>query len=123
MAQSFPSAGVFRVDAAGTVLAHTSVLNRPGERSRAVGRHFFEEVAPSTNCDDFRGRFEALLARGGGSESFTFRLRHPWATAEVRVRIVAVHGRSAWILIADPESAAAFEPSAVPSREAIAAAV
>lgn len=109
MRDMLPSAGVFRVDTCGIVRAHTSVLNMG--RSRALGRNFFEEVAPCTNCAEFRGRFEAILTQGGGTESFTFRIRYPWVQAEVRVRIFACNGRGAWILIADPTSAAEYEAS------------
>lgn len=113
MRNTLPSAGVFWVSASGIVRAHTSVLST--EPSRAISRNFFEEVAPSSNCAEFRGRFESLLARGGGTESFTFRLRYPWIQADVRVHLVACNDRGAWILIADPTSAAAFaEPPRAP---------
>ena len=116
MRDILPFAGVFWVDAYGGVRAHTSVLNEG--RSRAIGRNFFEEVAPSTNCAEFRGKFESILARGGGSESFKFRIRYPWAQAEVRVRLLACNARGAWILIADPKSAATFEATSQAPRGA-----
>lgn len=115
MRDMVPFAGVFWVDVCGIVRAHTSVLNVG--RSRAIGRNFFEEVAPSTNCAEFRGRFESILVRGGGSESFTFRIRYPWAQSNVRVRLLACNGRGAWVLIAEPTSAAEFEVSSRGSRD------
>lgn len=94
--------GVYHVDAWGLVRAHVSVAAGVSESSRAVGRNFFEEVAPCTNCAEFRGRFEALIRRGGGSDGFTYRLRYPWCSADVRVRMFGSSSRGAWLLIADP---------------------
>ena len=102
--------GVYHVDTWGIVQAHVSVATGESGPSRDIGRNFFEEVAPCTNCAEFRGRFEALVRQGGGSEAFTYRLRCPWQTAEVNVRMFGSSSRGAWILIANPEVCRCYKP-------------
>lgn len=102
--------GVYHVDMWGIVQAHVSVATGVLGPSRVIGRNFFEEVAPCTNCADFRGRFEALVRQGGGSEAFMYRLRYPWLTAEVRVRMFGTSSRGAWILLANPEVCERYAP-------------
>lgn len=104
-------AGVYRVDASGVVRAHVSVSTGVARGSQAVGRHFFEDIAPCTNCAAFRGRVEALLIRGG-AEAFAFRLRFPWAIADVQVRLLSSGPHVAWILLAHPGAAERLAPGA-----------
>lgn len=104
--------GVYFVDMWGIIRAHVSVATGVLGPSREIGRNFFEEVAPSTNCAAFRGRFEALIDQGGGSETFTYRLRYPWQIADVNVRMFGTSSRGAWILIADPEVYRSYAPEA-----------
>lgn len=108
MSKSSMPMGVYRVDAAGFVRAHVSVSAGAAGSSEAVGRHFFEDIAPCTNCAAFRGRVEALLLRGGGSETFMFRLRFPWITADVEVRLVSSGANAVWILLAHLGAAQRF---------------
>ncbi len=93
--------GVYQIDPDGVVLGHVSVATGVVGPSRAVGRHFFEEVAPSANSEVFRGRFERLSRRGAGTESFDYRLWDVWQNAVVRVRMVGTP-RGVWVLIAEP---------------------
>lgn len=85
--------GLYRVDARGVVLAHV-----PREESgpTARGRRFFDEVAP---CGDpeFRGRFDALVARGGGEVRFD---HDHGGRGTLRVRMFGCNRRGAWIVIA-----------------------
>lgn len=97
--------GVYRVDRRGLVLAHVSVADGILAGSRSAGRNFYEDVAPCTNCAQFRGRVERLLAGGGGAARFDYQMRVPWCSARVEVRIFARGSQSAWILIACPELA------------------
>lgn len=93
-------AGVYRIDASGTVRGHVSVVAGADAGAQSVGRNFFEDIAPCTNCEAFRGRVEALLANGGGVDTFAFKLRFPWSAAVVQARIFSFDPNGAWILLA-----------------------
>lgn len=99
--------GVYQLDARGRVLAHVSVVQGVVGASHALGRNFFEDVAPATDCSAFRGRFEALARRGGGTASFSFRMWDLWRQADVRVQMMGT-SRGVWLLIAEPELCARF---------------
>lgn len=91
--------GVFRINHQGIVLCHVSVVDGVRTHSSAVGRNFYEDIAPSTNCPDFRGRVEQLLDRKGGTLRFEFRLREPWRSARLDVRVYARDPNPIWLLI------------------------
>lgn len=91
--------GLYRVDARGVIRSHVSRA-APGS-PLAVGRRFFDEVARCGDNGEFRGRFEAMLARGGGAETFRYD-RCP--VAELRVRIFGCNSQGAWIVIASQPS-------------------
>ncbi len=95
--------GIFRIDRHGIVQCHVSVVDGVRARSSTVGRNFYEDIAPCTNCPNFRGRVDRLLRDKGGSLHFGFRLREPWRTAQIDVRIFSSDADHAWILLTCPE--------------------
>lgn len=85
-------AGVFRLTDRGIVQdANTKALRWPdaeGESSDAlVGAHFFREVAPGTDNDLFRGRFENGIERGKMDEQFLY----TYVSARATATNLAVH--------------------------------
>lgn len=64
--------------------------------AKAVGRHFFDEVAPCTDGPGFRGRIEQL--RHGDDSRFDFEFAFPWGVQQVRVRALRLR-ESVWLMV------------------------
>ncbi|WP_336485351.1 histidine kinase dimerization/phosphoacceptor domain -containing protein [Methylobacterium nigriterrae] len=111
--------GVIGLDASGRirVFNETASMLTGLSAGAVIGRHYFREVAPSTNVPGFHGRFLAGIRRGSLDESFEFvfgRMPQP-----VRARIHMRQGaEGAWLVIAP---LGALGPG--PSREAVMTAI
>ena len=93
--------GAIKLDAEGRVVAYNATESALAHRTEqsTLGRRFFEEVAPCTNVAAFRGRMEALILQGHGTESFDFRFLFPWGTREVRIRLMVLRDGSRWVFV------------------------
>ncbi len=85
-------AGVFRLTDRGIVQdANAKALRWPGADDNSpdalVGAHFFREVAPGTDNDLFRGRFEKGIDRGKMDEQFLY----TYVSARATATNLAVH--------------------------------
>lgn len=90
--------GVIELDLGMIVRTYNSVESTLARRdpSKAVGRHFFDEVAPCTDGPGFRGRIEAL--RHGDESRFDFVFAFPWGAQQVRVRALRLR-ESVWLMV------------------------
>jgi photoactive yellow protein len=83
--------GVVRIDEAGTILAFTRrESERFGRRSvDVIGRLFFEDVAPCTSVQEFRGRFDQMVqARVSSHAELDFVFCYNEASQQVRIVLV-----------------------------------
>lgn len=57
--------GMIQLDRSGTVLKYNQAESRLAEfrKENALGRNFFDEVAPCTRVQEFQGRFREGVAR------------------------------------------------------------
>ncbi|ADO74171.1 PAS domain-containing protein [Stigmatella aurantiaca] len=93
--------GAIKLDAEGRVLIYNAAESAFSRRKpvSVLGRRFFEEVAPCTNVASFRGRFDTLVERGHGTESFDFQFRFRWGTRNVRIRLMVLGDGSRWVFV------------------------
>ncbi|SET29981.1 PAS domain-containing protein [Stigmatella erecta] len=93
--------GAIKLDAEGQVLAYNAAESAFSRRPTpsVLGRRFFEEIAPCTNVAGFRGRFDALVERGHGTESFDFHFRFRWGPRHVRIRLMVLGDGSRWVFV------------------------
>ena len=93
--------GAIKLDAEGRVTGYNAVEANLARRSQqsTMGRRFFEEIAPCTNVAGFRGKLDALIEQGRGTESFDFRFLFPWGTREVRIRLMVLQDGSRWVFV------------------------
>ncbi|MEM6959477.1 MAG: PAS domain-containing protein [Myxococcota bacterium] len=94
--------GVVVVDARGTILEYSDTEARMVglERSRVLGKNFFEDVAPCTRIRTFLGRFQQFVAedRGFGVEQFDFVFRFRHSVQSVTVFITAGSRRGSYAI-------------------------
>lgn len=94
--------GAIKLDVEGRVVAYNSAEAALARRAQqaTLGRRFFEEIAPCTNVEGFRGRLEALAARGReGTESFDFKFQFAWGTRDVRIRLMVLRDGARWVFV------------------------
>ncbi|GEP12081.1 histidine kinase dimerization/phosphoacceptor domain -containing protein [Methylobacterium gnaphalii] len=113
--------GVIALDAGGRILFYSEgAASRFGLSAEAVvGRHYFREVAPSTNVPGFYGRFLSGVRRGRLDDAFefVFGLTPQPLRARIQMRDSASPGRY-WVIITPLEQVGVGR-----SREAVMAAV
>lgn len=90
--------GVIELDLAMIVRTYNRAESTLAQRDpeQAVGRHFFDEVAPCADGPGFRGRIEKL--RHGDDSSFDFEFAFPWGVQQVRVRALRLR-ESVWLMV------------------------
>ena len=99
--------GVITLDRRGTILRYNETEARFARRTQesTVGLNFFADVAPCTNVQAFKGRFDAFAAQSGsGVDRFDFSFAFRWGRADVSITMlrkaehdeinVVVRGRS-----------------------------
>jgi len=112
--------GVITLDRGGTILRYnqTEADFARRDQTRTIGLNFFADVAPCTNVQAFKGRFDAFAAqRGSGVDRFDFSFAFRWGRADVSITLlrkaqhdeinVVVRGRST----ASPDAAVTTAPS------------
>ena len=91
--------GATRLDAASTVTVYSQTdrnLSRSGDRPR-LGKHFFTEIAPCFDNDDFRGRIERAQQRGTVNIEFGNVIEFPDGDQEVTVKVKSAPDGGLWI--------------------------
>lgn len=94
--------GAIKLDEAGRVVAYNAAEAALARRvpQSTLGRRFFEEIAPCTNVEGFRGRLDALAARGDeATECFDFRFLFPWGARDVRIRLMVLGDGGRWVFV------------------------
>ncbi|HLL03652.1 MAG TPA: PAS domain-containing protein [Myxococcaceae bacterium] len=93
--------GAIKLDAEGRVTGYNAVEANLARRSQqaTMGRRFFEDIAPCTNVAGFRGKLDALIGQGRGTESFDFRFLFSWGTRDVRIRLMVLQDGSRWVFV------------------------
>ncbi len=99
--------GVITLDRAGTVLRYNQMEAAFARRSqdRTIGLNFFADIAPCTNVQAFKGRFDAFaVGTDSGVDRFDFSFAFRWGRADVSITLlrkaehdeinVVVRGRS-----------------------------
>lgn len=82
--------GIVELDAVGTVRAYnrSEEMLAGFDRSRILGRNFFEDVAPCTRVQQFFGRYRELtLGTGTGEAEFSFVFRFAGGDRLVMIQI------------------------------------
>lgn len=81
--------GVIQLDDEGTVLIYNQAESDLSGRSRdkVIGRHFFTEVAPCTNNNILRGRFEEGVAMEGLDCTVDYTFTYKMRPTPVRIRL------------------------------------
>jgi photoactive yellow protein len=94
--------GAIKIDREGVVLAYNASEARLARRDpgEVIGRHFFTEVAPCTNVQEFAGRFWKGVERGWTHEIFPFVFPFPHGTVHVMITIeYEADANQAWIFV------------------------
>src|ERR1043165_4194685 len=67
--------GTIKLDAQGKVVLYNRFESELARRDvdSVIGRSFFEEIAPCTNNNVFRGELDRLIARGGKNARFDYK--------------------------------------------------
>jgi len=93
--------GAIKPDAEGRAAGYNAVEASLARRSQqsTMGRRCFEEIAPCTNVVGFRGKLDALVQQGRGTESFDFRFLFPWGTRNVRIRLMVLEDGTRWVFV------------------------
>jgi photoactive yellow protein len=87
--------GVITLDRSGTILRYNLEQERLAHRHSvpSVGLNFFNDVAPCTNVQAFRGRFDAFVqSYEAGSERFTFTFAFRWGHQDVSITMLRKAG-------------------------------
>ena len=99
--------GMIQLDPTGKVLKFNqaeSVLARV-DKNDAVGKSFFDEVAPCTKVQEFYGRFKEGVIRESLDSSFQFHFAFKQQPRDVTVRLFySRRTRSVWVMISDRDA-------------------
>lgn len=94
--------GAIKLDAEGRVVTYNAAEASLARRAThsTLGRRFFEEIAPCANVSGFRGRLDALVARGeDATERFDFKFHFPWGARDVRIRLMVLRDGARWVFV------------------------
>jgi photoactive yellow protein len=96
--------GMIQLDEWGRILRYNAVESRlaslPPER--AVGRHFFTEVAPCTKVQQFYGRFKDGVVHEALDVTFDFHFAFKQHPRDVTVRLFySRRTRTVWVMVSE----------------------
>lgn len=93
--------GAIKLDAAGKVLLFSEyeAASARCNAGDAIGRSYFDEVAPCTNDESFRGQLERLVTSGGRDARIDYEFDHPWGRRPVRVQFWLPTPDERWIFV------------------------
>src|SRR5579875_2692804 len=110
--------GVVTLDRRGTVLRYNETEATFARRSpeKTIGLNFFADVAPCTNVQAFKGRFDAFAAQtGSGVDRFDFSFAFRWGRHDVSITLLRKVDHDEINVLVRGRSIAALEvPAAVP---------
>jgi len=86
----YGSVGLFEISDAGTVLYCRTGEGIFLDGSTAVGRNFFDEVAPFENTEELRRHFNYFIKCDFSSENFTFTCRVKNQDIPAKIKLVRV---------------------------------
>lgn len=107
--------GVITLDRSGTILRFNLEQQRLAHRHSVstVGLNFFSDVAPCTNVQAFRGRFDTFVqSRESGSETFTFSFAFRWGLQDVSITMLRKAGSQEINVLVRGRSTASLSASA-----------
>lgn len=109
--------GIVEVDREGTIVFYNETEARFADLDREAveGKNFFEDVAPCTNSDGFRGRFRSHRDDEPFDLSFSYVLTYRYAPTLVEVRILGDKGRF-WMLF-QPQNVVLHDPDATDATQ------
>lgn len=112
--------GVTAVDADGVILRYNSYEARLArlDRNQVLGRNFFREIAPCTQCAAFEGRFRQVVATGNRVK-FEFLFDFRFGAQEVTVEIVSIPGENRYYLLINRRSVLPARPGLPVSSYAV----
>lgn len=94
--------GAIQLDREGVILRFNEYEANLSNRraSKTIGRHFFREVAPCTNVQEFHGRFVDGLEKQELNVSFDYRFEFKQAPRDVRVTLFySAPTRTVWVFV------------------------
>jgi photoactive yellow protein len=95
--------GMITLDRTGTILQYNAAEGAITGRDpkQALGKNFFDDVAPCTKTDEFHGRFRAGVASGDLNVMFEYTFDYNMAPTRVRVHMKNAPGSSDkfWVLV------------------------
>lgn len=96
--------GMIQLDRNGTVLKFNQAESTLAhvDKKDAIGKSFFDEVAPCTKVQDFYGRFKEGVIRESLDTTFQFHFAFKQQPRDVTVRLFySRRTRSVWVMISD----------------------
>jgi photoactive yellow protein len=94
--------GAIELDTAGRILRYNGYESRLSgvHKDRALGKHFFTELAPCTNVKEFYGRFQEGVARKRLHEKFRYHFSFKHHPVDVTVTLFYSDlTRSIWVFV------------------------
>jgi photoactive yellow protein len=83
--------GVITLARDGTIVGYNASEAKLARRNAAetIGLNFFNDVAPCTAVQDFKGRFDAFAAQPGSAvERFAFVFKFAWGRQDVSITMI-----------------------------------
>lgn len=94
--------GAIQLDAEGNILQYNSAEGDITGRDpkSVIGKSFFKDVAPCTDSNEFRGRFDEGVKQGSLNSMFEYTFDYKMQPTKVKVHMKkALVGDSYWILV------------------------
>jgi photoactive yellow protein len=94
--------GAIELDADGRVLRYNGYESRLSgiKKDRAIGKHFFTELAPCTDVQEFYGRFQQGVARQSLHETFRYHFAFKRNPIDVTVTLFySPLTKSIWVFV------------------------
>lgn len=104
--ESYPD-GVIILDRTGQIVRYNKAEATLARRdaTTTIGLNFFNDVAPCTAVQDFKGRFDAFAAQtGAGVERFDFTFRFAWGRQDVGITMMRRAGEDEIALLVSRRS-------------------
>ena len=100
--------GSIKLDERGRVVVYNAAEAKLAQRSQegTLGKLFFEEIAPCTNNEIFKGKLDELVRTGKKTAQFEYRFMFPWGAKFVRIQLWVPDARSRWIFVLPIEAQA-----------------
>jgi photoactive yellow protein len=94
--------GAIELDRTGKILRYNAMEGQITGRDPKdmVGKSFFTDVAPCTNTPDFKGKFDAGVAKGDLSVMFDYMFDYQMKPTRVKVHMKkSIIGDSYWVFV------------------------